>query len=178
MKNMKKKYIVSIIAAVIVFVMAAGIYILYPRPLIISVEDITVTNENIIPLNEIGITSIEKDVLAKSVRLNLKVSNPNFIKVHNGSSSCIFENNNGIIIGKYGTVPVHPYELKPRIKDVTCQYWFLVNATDEMTDEEIISELEPITVKICEGNASTDLPRPISNEVYLKVDESAVEYVN
>lgn len=165
MKNMKKKYVVSIIAAVIVFVMAAGIYILYPRPLEISVTKIFLTT-------------------GEDVYFNLEVRNSNMFRSYD-TCGCMFGEKSDIITDDYACATPHCYLDNSSIKSAN------INGNDYVTDcfysfhirnglsyKEILDELAKTTVIMGDYFEGVEKTHKISNEVYLKVDESAVEYAN
>ncbi len=173
MKNMKKKYIVSIIAAVIVFVMAAGIYLLYPRPLEISVAKITLTEED-------------------TIAFILEVRNSNIFKYYD-SCGCMFGEKSDIITDDHAKPVFHYYIDNDAINPAGifgkingedyithCSYNFHIRKglSKALSEEEILNELAKTTVIMGDYYDGVKKIHKISNEVYLKVDESAAEYLN
>ncbi len=171
---MKKKVVFALIILIIVLVSVVGIYFLYPHPLEIRVSDIGIKYIN----NE-----DDKDLSYWLVGVDIEVKNPNLWEYQ--TDGCFFGEKSDIIDDDYLEVLVHPYPLKPRKKvfgddyvATLCQYQFSIS-DDELTEDYILSELAKTTIILGNHNMgyfdgySVHKPKPISNEVYLKVDKAS-----
>lgn len=173
---MKKKVVFALIL-IIVLVSVVGIYFLYPHPLEIRVSDIRINYIN----NE-----DDKDLSYWLVGVDIEVKNPNLWEYR--TDGCFFGEKSDIIDDDYLEVLVHPYPLEPRKKvfgddyaTTSCQYQFSIfpKHGEELTEDYILSELAKTTIILGNHNMgyfdgySVHKPKPISNEVYLKVDKAS-----
>ena len=168
-----KKKVVFILILIAVLVRVGVIYLLYPRPLEISVAKITLTEED-------------------TIAFILEVRNSNIFKYYD-SCGCMFGEKSDIITDDHAKPVFHYYIDNDAINPAGifgkingedyithCSYNFHIRKglSKALSEEEILNELAKTTVIMGDYYDGVKKIHKISNEVYLKVDESAVEYAN